>query len=49
MTTTEARRLIRVVKKFTRSQVARKRADRMQVLVDSKIYTPDGKLTKHYR
>jgi hypothetical protein len=48
-TTTEAMRLIRVLRKVSRAQSNRAKHDRMTLLVESRIYTSQGKLTKHFR
>jgi hypothetical protein len=49
MTVTETKHLISVVKKAMKSQASRKRADRLKQLVQAKICTANGKLSKQYR
>jgi len=50
MTNSQVKRLITIVtQNAARNVRAPTKAQRMKLLVKSKIYTADGKLSKHYR
>lgn len=49
MTTTEAHRLVRLIKGSAKKGKHKGKSSSMKILIDAKIYDRQGKLTKHFR